>query len=152
MNWLSDAIVKFDGEYRFLSNFVGRVVTPRGTVCETVEHGFQAAKTLDPVEQELVLNCSTPGRAKRQGRKVTLRGDWDEVKLNVMAKLVRWKFQQNPVLGGRLLATGNALLIEGNTWHDNFWGSCTCSRCKNRGKNHLGQILMAVRAQLREAK
>jgi len=145
-------IDSFRGEFRFLSNFVGECVTPKGTRCATVEHGFQAAKTLDPAEQRMVLACSTPGQAKRAGRRVTLRANWDAVKLNVMSTLVKAKFSQSPALAAKLLATGDAMLVEGNTWHDNFWGSCTCAKCGNCGKNMLGRILMEVRASLKEEK
>ena len=141
-------IDSFSGDFRFLSNFVGSVTTPKGTFCATVEHAFQAAKTLDPGEQKSVLSCSTPGQAKRAGRKVTLRRNWDQVKNNVMMALVRAKFTQDSVLAAQLLATGTEPLVEGNRWHDNYWGSCTCSRCGDAGKNRLGQILMQVRSEL----
>ena len=45
--------------------------------------------------------------------------------------------------------TGDAELIEGNTWHDNYWGVCSCSKCNGRGKNRLGKLLMKVREELR---
>jgi ribA/ribD-fused uncharacterized protein len=114
-----------------------------------VEHGYQAAKTLIPAEQQLILNCKSPGQAKREGKKVTMRADWDQVKANVMLTLVRSKFQQDTRLAGQLLATGDELLREGNYWHDNYWGSCKCTKCGDNGKNMLGNILMQVRAELK---
>jgi hypothetical protein len=42
------------------------------------------------------------------------------------------------------------MLIEGNWWHDNFYGSCTCNKCVNKGENNLGKILMKIREELLE--
>ena len=90
--------------------------------------------------------------ATRRGRdRLTLvRYDWDEIKGEVMLPIVREKFKQNPDLAEKLLATGNAYLIEGNYWHDNYFGICTCKEChhKGEGKNVLGRILMQVRDEL----
>lgn len=138
-------IDRFEGEHAFLSNF-----HPGGP--NTVEHGFQANKTLDSGWFNRILAAPTPGKAKRLGRKAPLRPDWENVKVPVMLDLLRVKFSV-PALRERLLATGNAELIEGNTWHDNFWGDCTCGRpeCQEPGNNTLGDLLMQVRAEIREA-
>lgn len=138
MNW---PITSFTGEYSFLSNFYPQ---PNGG---TVEHGFQASKTLDGTEQASIFEANTPGEAKKLGRKVTLRPDWEDIKIQVMAELVAAKFR-NSDLAWQLHQTGFRLLVEGNTWHDNDWGSCTCGRagCVKMGHNWLGVILMAVRS------
>jgi len=48
-----------------------------------------------------------------------------------------------------LLATLDAELIEGNAWHDNFWGDCFCEKCRDiEGLNVLGNILMRIREEL----
>jgi ribA/ribD-fused uncharacterized protein len=135
-----EIIDQFQGEYRFLSNFF---IEPDGT---TVEHEFQAAKTIIPSEHNAVLNAATPGIAKRMGRKVTLREDWEDIKLKVMEYYVTVKFQHHDSLATRLRATGNATLIEGNTWNDRYWGVDLGSGV---GENHLGQILEKVRYTLR---
>ena len=85
--------------------------------------------------------------AKKLGRTVKLRPDWNEVKLSVMLEVLRHKFNQNPDLADKLLATGDTLLQEGNTWHDYYWGVCN-----GKGENNLGKLLMLVRQELREAK
>ena len=137
-------IESFRGEYYFLSNFyVAPFRTPRGTLVQTVEHAFQACKTLYLWEREQVLNAATPAAAKQLGRKVTLRPDWNEIRLSVMERLVELKFAQNSELAERLRETGDAHLVEGNTWGDTFWGAC-----RGKGANHLGSILMQVRAGL----
>lgn len=68
-----------------------------------------------------------------------------------MFKIVRLKFKQNKHLAKRLLDTDDALLIEGNTWHDNYWGDCKCShpKCSNKGRNALGEILMEIRDEIK---
>ena len=143
-------IDKFDGEYAFLSNFYPSKILY--DECErwytpTVEHAFQASKTLSMEEEIDILASSTPGQAKRLGRVCYLRKDWEEAKDDVMYKFLQRKFAI-PELRDKLLATGDATLIEGNTWHDNYWGSCSCNKCKGRGKNKLGELLMKIREEL----
>jgi predicted NAD-dependent protein-ADP-ribosyltransferase YbiA (DUF1768 family) len=67
-----------------------------------------------------------------------------------MRRILEDKFSgRNPGLRDALVATGDAELVEGNSWHDNFWGVCSCSRCKNKeGQNYLGRLLEEVRASL----
>lgn len=126
------------GAFSFLSNFYEH----NGW---TVEHHYQAAKTDDPLWAINILNARTPGQAKRMGRQAPMRGSWDEEKIAVMLVLLRVKFM-DPVLAQRLLDTGDAYLVEGNTWGDRFWGVC-----RGDGENHLGQLLMQVRSGLRQA-
>lgn len=137
-------IDSFTGEYRYLSNFYPSKVTYDEVEYPTVEHAFQAAKTLDPEERETVLQCSTAGKAKRAGRKVTKREDWDLVRVGIMAALVSQKFSTDEDLARRLYLTGNELLVEGNDWGDVFWGAVD-----GEGWNWLGRILMGVRVMLR---
>lgn len=139
-------ITKFEGEHAFLSNFF---VEPDGS---TVEHEFQAAKVWALESKVAILSALTPGKAKRMGRNVRMRSDWSkreangqEVRVNIMRDLVFKKFWDSEELSGKLAATESAILIEGNHWHDNFWGDCSCSSCPAPGENHLGIILMEVR-------
>ena len=136
-------IDNFSGKHAFLSNFF-----PGDN--SSLEHKFQAAKTNNPIEQAEVMACSTPGQAKRLGRKVEMKEDWNEIRVPTMIKLVHEKFQLSP-LKEKLLVTDDKVLIEGNRWHDNFWGDCRCGRdaCSDEGKNTLGKILMLVREILR---
>ena len=92
----------------------------------------------------VVLTKLNPSEAKRLGRRVRLRSDWEQVKYDVMLDVVRAKFNQHPDLAQKLLATGDEELVEGNDWGDTYWGVCN-----GRGKNMLGKILMRVRAELR---
>lgn len=147
------AITKFRGQYRFLSNFFPVTVLFDGHDYPSVEHAYQAAKTLIRAQRYRIMTLSTAGDAKLAGRKVTMRPDWDEIKLDVMLALIRSKFWQ-PYMKTKLLATGDNDLIEGNYWHDNFWGVCNCGcgtgkAINTTNNNHLGKILMKVRLELR---
>jgi N-glycosidase YbiA len=140
-----DAILGFVGEFNFLSNFFPSSVRYEGITFRSVEHAFQAAKTLDQNERYDIMWLDTPGKAKRAGHQLKLRADWEAVKYNVMKELVRLKFQHNS-FRVRLLATHDRYLEETNDWHDTCWGVCG-----GQGTNWLGQILMEVRADLQEA-
>jgi ribA/ribD-fused uncharacterized protein len=138
------SIVSFSGNYRFLSNYYPVPPTPGGRLqFPTVEHAFQAAKTTSQPHQFAIINEPHPGRAKRIGRRVPLRPDWETITVNVMLSLLRWKFQGD-YLRSLLLATGDAELIEGNTWNDRFWGQCPVGV----GENMLGKLLMQVRSEV----
>jgi ribA/ribD-fused uncharacterized protein len=138
-----DKIGWFSGPFRWLSNFYPAPVSLSGVEYPTVEHAFQAAKTLDDEERATVLSESSPGKAKRVGQTVTLRTDWDDVKLDVMEDLVRQKFSGSAELKEKLLETEGVDLEEGNTWGDTYWGTVD-----GVGQNHLGTILMNIRTEL----
>src|SRR5258708_4024652 len=110
-------ITTFTGRYRFLSNFSPAAVFYDGEVYPTVEHAFQAAKTLVVAERQAIRVAATPGEAKRLGRRATLRPGWNDMRLDVMRTLIRRKFDI-PANRTLLLSTGDAELIEGNTWND----------------------------------
>jgi len=146
-------IKHFRGDYRFLSNFHMGVIRVEGAhetekFYPSVEHAYQAAKTLNEDEIEDIRLTATPGEAKAKGKHCTLRADWEEVKLEVMFNLLMIKFS-DPILRHKLLETGDAQLIEGNSWNDRFWG---CDDTTWRGKNHLGRLLMVVRSVIRETR
>ncbi len=136
-------IDRFFGKYRWLSNFWPAQVDLDGVWYPTVEHAYQAAKTLDGVMRAKIAVCSTPGQAKWFSRGIKYRTDWLELRLLVMEDLLRQKFAQGTRLGQQLLATDDLELVEGNTWSDTFWG-----RCKGVGENHLGKLLMQIRNDL----
>ena len=136
-------IDSFHGEYAFLSNYYDSPIFYDGILYPTVEHAFQAAKTTVFIQCIIIANKKTPGQAKCAGRKVTLRDNWDDIKLYIMKELIILKFT-NPKLKSALLNTKDAELIERNTWNDTYWGICN-----GIGENHLGKILMEVREMLR---
>lgn len=145
-------IDRFERKYFFLSNFYSDLpngVAYDGMIFGNSEAAFQAAKVLDRSSRLRFLGMD-PSTAKKEGRRVQLRDDWEDVKEQVMYDIVKSKFENNPNVRELLIATGEEELLEGNTWHDNVWGSCTCPRCQNvPGKNLLGKTLMRVREELK---
>ena len=135
-----------DAEYAFLSNFWEAPVTYGGLTYGSNEAAFQAQKCMTE-EEKLPFTEARPSKSKGMGRKVKLRPDWEQVKVGIMEEIVRAKFTQNPELGRRLAATGDRILIEGNTWGDTCWGVDTRT---GEGENHLGKILMKVRGEIQE--
>nr|MBO2493442.1 DUF1768 domain-containing protein [Clostridia bacterium] len=133
----------FRGEYAFLSNFYPCSVRLWGVEYKCAEAAFQAAKAQNVTQRWAFVGLSG-AEARRMGRRVPIRPDWEEVKVGIMTQVVRAKFTQNPDLAKKLLATGDALLVEENSWGDTFWGTC-----QGRGENMLGRILMLVRYELR---
>jgi hypothetical protein len=136
-------IYGFRGQYRFLSNFYPCTIKYENMFYPSVEHAYQAAKTLDLEVRERLRNIVKPGDVKRAGRLVKLREDWDNVKLEIMKQLVLYKFSNNESLKQSLLETKDRFLEETNNWRDKYWG-----RCNGDGENHLGEILMQVRDEL----
>lgn len=132
-------IESFSGDYRFLSNFWPAEVMFQNIKFPSVEHAYQAAKSKDGDVWLEFSTLPTAGVAKRFGRNIEIREDWNSIRLNVMFKLLEQKFA-HPELKELLLATSGCELIEGNNWGDTFWGVC-----KGEGKNHLGRMLMSIR-------
>ena len=142
-------INSFSDEYQFLSNFYNAEVVHEGITYRNSEAAFQAAKTKD-FRLRREFSELNPSQAKLKGRHINLRPDWGQVKDNIMYEIVKDKFTRNPDLRSLLMKTNTAILIEGNWWHDNYWGDCHCEKCLNKeGKNTLGKILMRVRDELR---
>lgn len=138
-------ISSFTKQYSFLSNFHPSPVFG----FPTVEHYYQAAKSLDPEHHQAIMSTPYPGRAKRLGRNVELRPDWEEIKFKVMEKALREKFKISEMKEA-LLATGDQELLEGNVWHDNVFGNCWCPKCRDiSGENMLGKLLMKIREELK---
>lgn len=139
-----EKIDSFKGDYEFLSNFYESPVTYNGLTFRNSEAAFQAQKCAMPAIKERFVNMSA-SQAKKYGRQVLLRRDWELVKDDTMYEVVRAKFTQNKGLAEKLLATGNAYLEEGNNWNDTYWGTVY-----GVGQNKLGKILMQVREELRQ--
>jgi ribA/ribD-fused uncharacterized protein len=145
MTTATRVVTEFQREYRFLSNYYPHPVWHAGQLYSTNEHAFQAAKTTDSNQRKWITTAGSPGEAKRRGRAVMLRTGWTEhLRYTVMEQLIAIKFAPATELAQRLVATGDAILIEGNNWHDNLWGVCSCG-C-TPGANLLGWMLMRQRA------
>lgn len=127
----------FGGQYHWLSNFAECEVQYDGVFYPTVENAYVAAKTLDKDARKQFEKCS-PGRAKRLGRYLVLRPDWDFVKVDIMRSLLLQKFNK-PSYKALLLETEGRYIEETNTWGDKFWG------VDGTGKNMLGILIMQIR-------
>lgn len=148
MNIIND----FRGKYYFLSNFSDSKIEFNGFTYLNAEAAFHAQKNACNTYRYM-MQFQDASTAKKEGRKTKLRSDWEQVKDQIMYEVVKAKFEQNDNLRTKLLATGDAILIEGNHWHDNYWGVCTCKKCRSKtyiNSNNLGRILMRVRKELRD--
>lgn len=140
-----NAVNSFQGQFRFLSNFwASPIVKSDGFTYPTAEHAYQACKFNWAADRAKIRLAPSPADAKRLARKMTLRPDWDRMKVDAMGRVLRLKFTPGSELAAMLLETGDAKLIEGNTWGDTFWGVCN-----GQGKNILGNLLMDIREELR---
>ena len=128
-------------EYAWLSNFEPCPVTDlRGVVWPSAEHCYQAAKsTLTCVKQE-IFECADAVGAKRMGATIELRPDWDDIKLEVMRRILVAKFTQNPEFYILLLNTEGLALVHQAPW-DGFWGTGK----NGRGKDMMGKMLTDMR-------
>ena len=97
------------------------------------------------IDERVRFTDLSPSDAKRLGRKIALRKDWELVKVDRMTDIVRAKFEQNEELARKLLDTGDCFLVEDNDWGDRIWG-----QVNGQGANLLGNILMQVRQEIRE--
>lgn len=138
-------IDKFNKEsyYGFLSNFHPSTIYIDGVSYSSVEHAYQAHKTLDISSRDIIRSAKTSAEAKKLGRCLMLRSDWEDVRLDLLRSFIKQKFE-NPFLRPQLLATGDAELINGNTYSDTFLGVC-----KGVGQNWLGKLLMEERNRIR---
>jgi N-glycosidase YbiA len=132
-------------DYHFLSNFFECDFTFMGVTYKSVEHFYQAAKANNAKSSQKIIDAKTPADCKKIGRKIVMRKDWEDIKIDVMRFALRLKFQDK-VLQELLLETGDAELEEGNHWGDRFWG-VDGSRY---GQNWLGRLLMELRDDLRD--
>lgn len=143
---MTEKITSFRGTYSWLSNFYATPVNYNGVTYKNAEAAFQAAKCADPEERKMFANMN-PVDAKKTGRRIKMRADWDKTKINIMREIVFDKFSRNPSLAQKLIATDSTELIEGNKWHDTFWG---VDNQTGNGLNWLGKILMETRERLQK--
>lgn len=136
-------IDNFKGEYFFLSNFYPTKIKYNGIQYLNNEAAFQAQKCTT-MEDRIKFSSLNPSDAKKLGRRIILRNDWESVKISIMREIVFEKFKQNPHLTEKLLDTGDVYLEEGNNWGDRIWGTVN-----GVGRNELGKILMEVREKIK---
>lgn len=137
-----EPITQFRGKWTKFSNYSLCSVWFDGHIYNSVEHAYQAAKSTDEATRREIRHCPTPNQAKKLGRTITIRPDWETIKVEVMRGLLKEKFAQEPERS-LLKSTGNAELVEGNWWGDVFWGVCD-----GKGENWLGRLLMEIRTEI----
>lgn len=146
---MDKVIGPFTGKYGYLSNFsdhwVFFVFAGQRRRCQTAEHAYQASKCAFQRDVPYILNKPTPGAAKRAGRSVVMTPYWNTERFNIMYQVVEAKFDQHCDIKKMLIETGDALLVEKNTWGDKTWGMCKGKDGKWHGQNALGVILQLIR-------
>lgn len=136
-------IKEFKNQYFFLSNFYEYPIYYNKLVFCNAEAAFQAQKVINEKDQYKFINLNA-SQARKLGKTVQLRKDWEETKDNVMYEIVKRKFLTNKELQQKLLETKEEELVEGNWWHDTYWGVDSKTGI---GQNKLGKILMKVREE-----
>jgi predicted NAD-dependent protein-ADP-ribosyltransferase YbiA (DUF1768 family) len=115
-------ITSFKGEYDWLSNFYpcdvdinvhfdsdNSIYTAHFS---NAEAAFQACKCMTFSEFQKFETLG-PSEAKKLGRTVQLRPDWNEARISVMEQTLFNKFSKNIELADKLIDTYPRLLIEG---------------------------------------
>lgn len=141
-------ITRFNGEYRWLSNFFRCFVLWDGMTWPSAEHAYQASKTFDYDLRQNICGLDSPGSAKMYGRALSLRPGWLADRDRIMLEILRSKFAYGSYLGEQLIKTVGHELVEQNHWHDTYWGKCVCDKHHGEGLNKLGEMLMQVRREL----
>ena len=145
---LQGNVTHFRNTHAFLSNFHPCPVVLDGVTYPSVEHAYVAAKTTNPSERAHIATLATPAAAKKAGRSLRPRDNWSEIRVGIMRDLLQQKFAQEP-FKALLLSTGKAAIVEGNDWHDIFWGRCNCPTHRGMGENILGKLIEEIRASIR---
>ena len=143
------AITTFRDEHGWLSNMADCEIKYGDLVFKSTEAFYQAMKTKDKDIRALFTKYDGQ-TSKREGRKLSLRSDWEIVKDDVMKFALSKKFSKEP-FKSLLLSTGDVDIIEGNYWHDNYFGICSCAKCGNKGLNKLGKMIMEIRNNLKSS-
>lgn len=145
---MNDPLPQATQERFKFSNF-SRLIVPitfQGISYYTVENFYQAMKSLDP-EFHLACSKASPGQSKKMGRTIAIRADWNQIKDDVMLYALREKFAHDPWKTELLQHAGP--LVEYNYWHDNYWGHCTCSQCRDvEHHNKLGKLIEQVKQEI----
>lgn len=160
---MAKGVIRFydpDAENGYLSNWYRADFTYAGRHYSSVEQYMMLQKALTFGDTEIAEQIEAEEdlqEIKRLGRMVARYNDslWKAIRVQILRRGIRAKFQQNPRLLCDLLATGNALLAECAP-RDLVWGigiDMEDSRSGDpkewKGRNLLGRTLMRVREDLR---
>lgn len=150
----------FKGENEWASNFYFQApFYVGGVLFKSSEHYFAACKTIDANWCQRIIDAPIAADAKRLGGKCPIRPNWNIVRIPTMADALWYKFSQNTDIQQKLIETTTQEMIEGNWWHDNFWGDCRCNNksgkhpeCLDIGLNKLGRLLMNLRRYFQDGR
>ena len=167
LNWEKKQTSKpqsFIGQYEFLSNMHLCTVIIGDMVFPSAENAFQAMKCKTHKQMEEFQHI-TPYEARRRGKDIDVRSNWDKIRIPVMKKVLQAKFEDQE-LADKLLRTEDMFLCELNYWGDTFWGKAPVvehhkevdgdvirewTTRKIKGENHLGKLLCEIREEIRES-
>ena len=136
----------FKDEFKFLSNMQLCTVFCFNEMYHSVENAYQASKCANK-EDRKKFQHHDPYKAKKDGKTVQMRSDFNDKRLEFMEALLRRKFSdKNFHLKQKLIETGDLELVEVNSWGDTFYGECN-----GVGENHLGKLLMKIRQELKDS-
>ena len=158
-----DNAIYFNSEHVFMSNFFPCTITLADATCSSLEQAyfFLMAKDLGNIKvAELILKTQNPRKIKKLGATLIATVTWSNKAPQVMYDLLKLKYQQNPKLKERLIATGDKKLIESTM--SKFWGcGMTIPMIDKQkkeqgtvriiGKNTLGAQTEDIRRDLIEA-
>lgn len=115
---------------------------------------YKATFFADPDTAARIAACTDAATVKRFGRLIPGYDDkaWETVRLGFMTYVNLLKYQQNPVMGDVLRATGKRILVEASPY-DGIWGikrsvEEAAAGATWQGRNLLGETLMTVRGLL----
>lgn len=126
----------------WLGSFSPHSIIIDGIAWPTIEHFFQANKFSQPFLRKSIELCESPIKAKQFAWSYDSekRKDWTSVRIPIMQRGLKAKFDQYPNLKKTLLATKNRDLIE-RSEDDLFWGFSL----EGEGANRMGNLLKYLR-------
>lgn len=147
-------------EWAFMSNFYPCEIEDEGIKFTTSEqyYMYQKAKIMGDVQTaDAIIEAKSPSDAKVLGKRIMPFSQilWNQRKTQVMKRALHLKFANSPILKSKLIATGDAILVEASPT-DRIWGAGLLNDDPNindpkkwRGLNLLGRCLMEVREELK---
>ncbi|WP_328898655.1 NADAR family protein [Streptomyces sp. NBC_00441] len=110
----------------------------------SVQHGYWALSAADASDRSRIRDAASGSEAHDLGGRATRRSDWSDVRLAIMAGLLRAKFTQHPELARVLLSTGDARISYTGLADAPFWRDVS----DDRGRNWMGRLLELTRSEL----
>ena len=138
--------------YGAFSNLYRRDFAFEGEVFPTAEHAYQAGKARKPEVRAWLMAAPSPALLAMAAHGLyywDISPGWSTMKFDRMKRILQAKFSQHDDLQRLLLGTGDLRLVESATVDspvNRLWGEVN-----GVGQNKLGQLLMEVRAELRDS-